>query len=98
MTTERAKGPFGATAAGCSHIQAKIARMRCGEALRVLDLFSGCGGFSLGFQAAGFRIIGNVEMDELAAQSHTRNFHGDVPPEVQAAHAKARDITKTEPE
>ncbi len=85
-------------AAALSDIRTKIARMRRGEPLRVLDLFSGCGGFSLGFQAAGFTIVGNLEIDELAAQSHTRNFHGDAPALVQSAHAKARDITQTEPD
>lgn len=98
LRSKRAEGPNGATAADPSHTQAKIARMRRGEPLRVLDLFSGCGGFSLGFQAAGFQIVGNVEIDQLAAQSHTCNFHGNAPTVVQAAHAKARDITKTEPE
>lgn len=80
------------------HIQAKIARMRSGARLRVLDLFSGCGGFSLGFQAAGFDIVGNVEIDGLAAQSHARNFYKHAPTEIHAIHSKARDITKTEPE
>ena len=34
---------------------------------RVLDLFSGCGGLSLGFQRAGFEIAAAMEIDSLAA-------------------------------
>lgn len=60
--------------------------------LRVLDLFSGCGGLSLGFHLAGFRILGGVEANPHAAESHGANFHPDEP-----THALARDITKTDP-
>lgn len=51
-------------------------RQRLGEsrAPRLLDLFSGCGGISLGFEAAGFEIVGGVEIDPLADDSHPRNF------------------------
>lgn len=74
-------------------VQQKIARLRTGAAPRVLDLFAGCGGISLGFSAAGFSIAAAVEFDPEAAASHGRNFHdGD------AAHSRARDITKTSPE
>lgn len=44
----------------------------------VLDLFSGCGGFSLGFQRAGFRIAGSVEIDPSARATHAANFPGSV--------------------
>lgn len=40
----------------------------------VIDLFSGCGGFSLGFQNAGFRIAGSVELDPSARATHAANF------------------------
>ena len=39
----------------------------------VLDLFAGCGGLSLGFEAAGFKTIG-YEMDSLAAATYQRNI------------------------
>ncbi len=74
-------------------ISQKVARLRAGGAPRVLDLFAGCGGISLGFSAAGFTISAAVEFDSDAAASHGRNFHdGDV------AHSLPRDITKTSPE
>lgn len=76
----------------------KINRIRrCGGTPRVLDLFAGCGGISLGFKTAGFDIVGALEFDELAAKSHALNFHSGVEA-LQAIHAKAHDITKTEPE
>lgn len=53
----------------------KLARLRSGERPRVLDLFAGCGGLSLGFQAAGFEIVAAVENDAAAARSHGANFH-----------------------
>ena len=75
----------------------KLKRLATGKAPRVLDLFSGCGGISLGFQREGFRIDANVEIDALAAASHARNFHGK-DPETLRLHAPARDITRLEPE
>lgn len=74
-------------------VLAKMARLRSGAAPRVLDLFAGCGGLSLGFHAAGFEISGAVEFDPEAARSHGLNFHPGDP-----RHAVARDITRTSPE
>ncbi|MCF1183577.1 DNA (cytosine-5-)-methyltransferase [Marichromatium gracile] len=73
-------------------IHKKIARLQAGGKPRVLDLFAGCGGISLGFLAAGFSIAGAVEFDSEAAASHGRNFHGGDTP-----HSQARDITQTSP-
>jgi DNA (cytosine-5)-methyltransferase 1 len=42
----------------------------------VLDLFAGCGGLSLGFEAAGYKTIG-YEMDKAATQTYNRNLMGD---------------------
>lgn len=73
-------------------ISAKLERLRLGGSPRVLDLFSGCGGLSLGFKSSGFDIAGAVEFDPAAAASHGVNFHpGD------ARHTRARDITKLAP-
>ncbi|MGH6909454.1 MAG: DNA cytosine methyltransferase [Phenylobacterium sp.] len=58
----------------------------------MLDLFSGCGGLSLGFMAAGFAIAAGVEFDPRAAESHGANFHP-----VERNHALPRDITALSP-
>ena len=68
-----------------------LRRLACGEPPRVLDLFAGAGGLSLGFQRAGFRIDGAVEIDPLASRTHARNFHPGEP-------GVARDITRLEPD
>lgn len=52
--------------------------------LRVLDTFSGAGGFSLGFEMAGCRIVGAIEMDRWACDTFAHNhpaahvLHGDI--------------------
>jgi DNA (cytosine-5)-methyltransferase 1 len=75
----------------------KIRRLRLGAAPRVVDLFSGCGGLSLGFQAAGFELRGGLELDSLAAESHARNFFGSSA-ELFELHKAPTDITETSPE
>jgi DNA (cytosine-5)-methyltransferase 1 len=75
------------------YVRQKIARLSTGGRPRVLDLFSGCGGLSLGFHAAGFEIAAAIESDPDAARSHGLNFH-----KGEARHCKARDITNTGPE
>jgi len=73
-------------------VRQKLVRMRAGAKLRVLDLFAGCGGLSLGFEAAGCEIVAAVELDPDAARSHGINFHsGD------HRHVISRDITSTTP-
>ena len=42
--------------------------------LKVVDLFSGCGGLSLGFQQAGFDIVAAFELWEPAIETYKRNF------------------------
>lgn len=75
----------------------KLDRLLSGAAPRVLDLFSGCGGLSLGFQTAGFQIIGAVDLDSTAALSHAVNFYKDASRQEQQLHAKPRDIASLEP-
>jgi len=45
------------------------------EGALVLDLFAGCGGLSLGFEAAGFETIG-YEMDSMACETYSKNLKG----------------------
>ncbi|MEJ5992230.1 DNA cytosine methyltransferase [Ramlibacter sp. PS3R-8] len=70
----------------------KLERLRQGHKARVLDLFAGCGGLSLGFHFAGCNISAAVEFDKDAARSHGLNFHGG-----DAKHSEAIDITVTSP-
>ena len=74
----------------------KINRILNGGKPRILDLFAGCGGISLGFHAAGFEIAGAVEIDEHAAKTHEINF-GNPETDKHEFHA-AKDITKIDPE
>ncbi len=39
-----------------------------------IDLFSGCGGMSLGFDQAGFESVGAVEINEKAAKTYKENI------------------------
>jgi DNA (cytosine-5)-methyltransferase 1 len=73
-----------------STFQQKIERLERGEAPRLVDLFSGCGGITLGMERAGFRSLAGVEIDEHAARTYASNFHpGSV--------GVARDITTLHP-
>lgn len=73
----------------------KLDRIRNGGEVRVLDLFAGCGGISLGFQSAGFKISAAVEIDEFAAKSHALNFF---PASEREKHDTPVDITKVDPD
>ncbi|MGV3769349.1 MAG: DNA (cytosine-5-)-methyltransferase [Sphingobium phenoxybenzoativorans] len=69
-----------AVTAGNASYVAELAVLRSGSAraLTGLCLFSGIGGFSLGFKAAGFQIKGFVEIDDDVAAIYQANFP-DVP-------------------
>lgn len=41
---------------------------------KVVDLFCGAGGLSLGFQNAGFKISGGIEFDNTIIKTHEKNF------------------------
>ena len=42
--------------------------------MNVLDLFSGCGGISLGFKLAGFNIKGGIDVDPDSVKTFKKNF------------------------
>lgn len=46
------------------------------EPEKVIDLFAGCGGLALGFEAAGYETIG-FEMDSAASQTYRDNLAGE---------------------
>ena len=43
----------------------------------VIDLFAGCGGFSIGFEKAGFHVTKAVEIDKQIAHTYSMN-HANV--------------------
>lgn len=76
--------------------QAKLDRVRSGEAPRALELCSGCGGMSLGMQAAGFELLGHIEFDGTAAVSYALNFKPPVE-DKKAAWSLPRDMVASDP-
>jgi DNA (cytosine-5)-methyltransferase 1 len=52
-----------------------------------LDLFAGCGGFSIGLKQSGLTSVGEVEFDEWAADSLRQNF-----PDSRVLQSDVRDI------
>ena len=81
-----------------NHIEQKLSRLKNGRRPRVLDLFSGCGGLSVGFQAAGFLPLAAIEIDPHAIKSYVTNFHSGLSFEHRRRVAQPRDIVEVEPE
>lgn len=46
--------------------------------LNVIDLFSGCGGFSYGFERAGFNVLLGVDNTEVALKTFELNHHNAI--------------------
>ena len=63
---------------------------------RVIDLFAGCGGFSLGCKLAGMELIGAIEQDSVACKTHARNFFKNAC-EEDSIHCRAHNIKETDP-
>ncbi len=74
----------------------KLERLRRGGAPRTLELCSGCGGMSLGMEAAGFELLGHIEFDETAAASYALNFKPPVEAQ-KVAWSLARDMVTSDP-
>mgnify|MGYP001161680567 CR=1 FL=1 len=55
---------------------------------RVIDLFAGAGGLSLGFEMGGFDVVAAVEYDPIHAAIHELNF-----PKTKVLCASVRDLT-----
>jgi DNA (cytosine-5)-methyltransferase 1 len=63
---------------------------KASEALTFIDLFCGCGGFSLGMERAGFECVAALDFNTKAVATFRANFP-DVP------HVLERDLTKFRP-
>ncbi|SFH02490.1 DNA cytosine methyltransferase [Methylobacterium gossipiicola] len=57
----------------------------------IVDLFSGCGGFSLGAELAGFKSLAAIDVDPILQSGYRRNF-----PRSQAVQASVADIDGTD--
>ena len=57
------------------------------RAIRVIDLFAGCGGFSRGAHEAGFEVVGALDSDPILSGSYSFNF-----PDTRFVWADARSI------
>src|SRR5579864_2737604 len=82
---------------GSNPVSLTCARIVSGQPLRVLDLFSGCGGLSLGLERAGFEIVGGVETDLWAARTCEANLHGSAEGIRREVAHKPRDIRSISP-
>ena len=67
--------------------------------MRVVDLFCGCGGLSLGFKKAGFDVIAAYDKWEAALEVYRRNFdHPAEEMDLSNVQASAIAIDKLEPD
>lgn len=78
-------------------VRSKLDRIKGGSPPRVVDLFAGCGGMSLGFLRAGCELVAGVEKESVRARTHARNFFRHKGQAQEEIHAKGRDITQVQP-
>ena len=55
--------------------------------MRLVDIFSGCGGFSLGARQAGFKVVAAFDNDPILASSYPYNF-----PDIQLIFRDATEL------
>ena len=79
-------------------LEIKLVRLRDGKSPRVIDLFAGCGGMSLGLRRAGYSLLGEVEINPEATSTYARNLSKDVDQSSFELHNKPRDITTFTPQ
>ena len=65
-----------------------------GNKPKVLDLFSGCGGFSLGFIKAGYEVILGVDNDEIALKTFDYNHNNADALKIDLSEKMAMDTLK----
>lgn len=67
--------------------------------MRVVDLFCGCGGLSLGFQNAGFDVVAAYDKWEAAIDVYRKNFNHEVAlQDLSDLHGSVCSISKYVPE
>jgi len=79
-------------------LEVKLARIRAGLPLRVIDLFSGCGGMSLGLQRSQYTFLGGIENNPQAISTYARNIFKGTDQRTFELHSTPRDITTFTPE
>ena len=66
----------------------KVGRKTRPKKPRAVDLFSGCGGLTLGLKQAGFNVLAAIENDDVAVKTFKANH-----PDVLVKHADIRTIS-----
>jgi DNA (cytosine-5)-methyltransferase 1 len=77
------------------YFAAKLKRLRSGKPPRVLDICGGAGGFSLGFSAAGYDLVGAVETDPVALNTYAQNLHKHISADERSRYAIPRDLNES---
>ena len=66
-----------------------------GKQLTALDLFSGCGGLTLGLREAGFSVLGAVDVEPLSNKTYRANHEGVVVWETDIRDLDLVDVKNT---